>query len=156
MTKVPEWGGRLYDRPAFNGLTKSLIPPTRGVIDAVARRDQIRVLVDGLTAANTLNAIRGARWTYLHATLRPQLEAIIGAAAARTGLPPAPFAGRPRRRRGEQTLLARYPARAAAAGRLRAATSLGRTSSRMIREKWHAESLRITTPVMGGRNFAGV
>ncbi|MFA5952631.1 MAG: DUF6088 family protein [Hyphomicrobium sp.] len=45
----------LYDRPSFNKLTNQKSPPDpRGVIDAVARRDQIRVLVDGMTAANDL------------------------------------------------------------------------------------------------------
>ena len=45
----------LYDRPASNRLTGRPNPPDpRSVIDAVARRDQIRVLVDGLTAANDL------------------------------------------------------------------------------------------------------
>jgi hypothetical protein len=45
----------LYDRPSFNTLTNQKSPPDpRSVIDAVARRDQIRVLVDGMTAANDL------------------------------------------------------------------------------------------------------
>ena len=45
----------LYDQPVKNRLTGQLnAPDPRAVIDAVARRDQIRVLVDGLTAANDL------------------------------------------------------------------------------------------------------
>jgi hypothetical protein len=45
----------LYDRPVFNSLTQQQsAPDPRAVIDAVARRDQIRVLVDGMTAANDL------------------------------------------------------------------------------------------------------
>ena len=45
----------LYDRPSFNSLTQQANPPNpTAVIDAVARRDQIRVLVDGMTAANDL------------------------------------------------------------------------------------------------------
>lgn len=45
----------LYDRPAINSLTRNPNPPDpRSVIEAVARRDQIRVLVDGMTAANDL------------------------------------------------------------------------------------------------------
>jgi hypothetical protein len=45
----------LYDRPAHNELTHQANPPSpKAVIDAVARRDQIRVLVDGMTAANDL------------------------------------------------------------------------------------------------------
>lgn len=45
----------LYDRPAFNKLTQKSNPPDpRSVIDALGRRDQVRMLVDGLTAANDL------------------------------------------------------------------------------------------------------
>lgn len=45
----------LYDRPSLNSLTQKNNPPDpRQVIDAIARRDQIRVLVDGMTAANDL------------------------------------------------------------------------------------------------------
>lgn len=45
----------LYDKSIPNDLTKKPNPADpRQVIDAVARRDQIRVLVDGMTAANDL------------------------------------------------------------------------------------------------------
>ena len=45
----------LYDLPRFNKLTQKLNPPDpRSVIDAVGRRDQTRMLVDGMTAANDL------------------------------------------------------------------------------------------------------
>jgi hypothetical protein len=45
----------LYDVPRINTLTKkSAVPDYRQIIDAVARRDQVRMLVDGLTAANDL------------------------------------------------------------------------------------------------------
>jgi len=45
----------LYDQPSINGLTQKASPADpREVIEAVARRDQIRVLVDGMTAANDL------------------------------------------------------------------------------------------------------
>lgn len=45
----------LYDKPSFNSLTQRSNPPDpRQVIEAVVRRDQIRVLVDGMTAANDL------------------------------------------------------------------------------------------------------
>lgn len=45
----------LYDKPSFNSLTQKSNPPDPlQVIEAVARRDQIRVLVDGMTAANDL------------------------------------------------------------------------------------------------------
>lgn len=45
----------LYDQPSFNKLTQKPNPPDpRSVIDAVGRRDQTRMLVDGMTAANDL------------------------------------------------------------------------------------------------------
>jgi hypothetical protein len=45
----------LYDLPRYNTLTrKPTNPDPRRLIDALARRDQTRMLVDGLTAANDL------------------------------------------------------------------------------------------------------
>ncbi len=45
----------LYDRPQHNKLTgKPSAPDYREVIEAIARRDQARILVDGMTAANDL------------------------------------------------------------------------------------------------------
>jgi hypothetical protein len=45
----------LYDRPAISRLTgKSTVPDYRAVIRAVARRDNARFVVDGMTAANDL------------------------------------------------------------------------------------------------------
>jgi len=45
----------LYDQPAINSLTKRpTTPDYRAVVDALARRDQTRLLVDGMTAANDL------------------------------------------------------------------------------------------------------
>ena len=45
----------LYDSPRFNPLTGSTsVPDYRRVMDAIVRRDQIRMLVDGMTAANDL------------------------------------------------------------------------------------------------------
>ena len=45
----------LYDRPAINRLTKRPTSPDyRAVVDAIARRDRLRLLVDGMTAANDL------------------------------------------------------------------------------------------------------
>lgn len=45
----------LYYRPSLNSLTKKPAPPqTRAIVDAIARRDQARLLVDGMTAANDL------------------------------------------------------------------------------------------------------
>lgn len=45
----------LYDLPAINKLTRRpTAPDYRAVLDAIARRDQLRLLVDGMTAANDL------------------------------------------------------------------------------------------------------
>src|SRR3972149_6255176 len=45
----------LYDRPHTSALTKQLVTADyRKVLDALARRDQLRMLVDGMTAANDL------------------------------------------------------------------------------------------------------
>ncbi len=45
----------LYDRPRINSLTKRpSTPDYRAVVDAIARRDHLRVLVDGMSAANDL------------------------------------------------------------------------------------------------------
>jgi len=45
----------LYDRPKLNGLTRRPTSPDyRAVVEAIARRDQLRLLVDGMTAANDL------------------------------------------------------------------------------------------------------
>ena len=45
----------LYDSPRLNSLTKRpAVTDYRQIVDALARRDQVRMLVDGLTAANDL------------------------------------------------------------------------------------------------------
>ncbi|MDN4575077.1 hypothetical protein DBB29_13585 [Pandoraea cepalis] len=45
----------LYDRPKVNSLTKRpTTPDYRAVTEAIARRDHLRLLVDGMTAANDL------------------------------------------------------------------------------------------------------
>lgn len=45
----------LYDKPGLSKLTgKMVFPPRASFIDAIARRDKLRVLVDGMTAANDL------------------------------------------------------------------------------------------------------
>lgn len=65
----------LYDRPGLNSLTRQLsAPDPTAVIDAVARRDQIRLLVDGMTAANDLgftNAVPAKITVHTDARLRP-------------------------------------------------------------------------------------
>ncbi len=45
----------LYDKPDLNALTgKSTHPDPRSVIDALARRDSARMIVDGIIAANDI------------------------------------------------------------------------------------------------------
>ena len=65
----------LYDRPRHNPLTGHMsVPDYRQVIQAVARRDQTRMLVDGMTAANDLglsDAVPGQIVMHTDARLRP-------------------------------------------------------------------------------------
>jgi hypothetical protein len=65
----------LYDLPRLNRLTgKQTNPDPRKIIEAIARRDQIRMLVDGLTAANDLgltDAVPGKIVVHTDARLRP-------------------------------------------------------------------------------------
>ena len=65
----------LYDKPWLNKLTKQpSAPDYRSVIDAIARRDQIRILIDGMTAANDLgltNAVPAKVIVHTDARLRP-------------------------------------------------------------------------------------
>ncbi|MCP5396092.1 MAG: hypothetical protein H6918_05060 [Sphingomonadaceae bacterium] len=64
----------LYDKPGVNSLTKTKsAPDPRAVVEAVARRDQIRILVDGMTAANDLgltNAVPAK--IVVHSEARPK------------------------------------------------------------------------------------
>ena len=65
----------LYDKPYQNTLTgKSTVTDYRAVIDAIARRDQVRWLIDGMTAANTLgltNAVPAKIEVLVDARLKP-------------------------------------------------------------------------------------
>ena len=65
----------LYYRPGTNALTrKPTTADVRAIVDAIARRDQSRIVVDGLTAANDLGLTTAvpARVTVLtDARLRP-------------------------------------------------------------------------------------
>ena len=65
----------LYDQPHHNLLTGQMsVPDYRKVIQAVARRDQTRMLVDGMTAANDLglsDAVPGRIVVHTDARLRP-------------------------------------------------------------------------------------
>ena len=73
--KLSRIGRGLYYRAATNALTrKATTPDVRAIVDAVARRDQSRIVVDGLTAANDLGLTTAvpARVTVLtDARLRP-------------------------------------------------------------------------------------
>jgi Family of unknown function (DUF6088) len=65
----------LYDRPATNQLTgKPSVADYRAIIDAIARRDKTRMLVDGMTAANDLglsDAVSGQVIIQSDARLKP-------------------------------------------------------------------------------------
>jgi hypothetical protein len=65
----------LYDRPRKNQLTGKLAAPDyRAVIDAISRRDQVRILVDGMTAANDLglsDAVPGRVIVHSDSRLKP-------------------------------------------------------------------------------------
>jgi hypothetical protein len=65
----------LYDRPRTNRLTgKPAAPDYRAVIEALARRDQARMLLDGMTAANDLglsDAVPGRVVIHTDARLKP-------------------------------------------------------------------------------------
>ncbi len=65
----------LYDKPSLNSLTgKPTVPDYRAVIDAVARRDKVRCLIDGMTAANELgltNAVPAKIEILVDARLKP-------------------------------------------------------------------------------------
>jgi hypothetical protein len=65
----------LYDQPFQNALTgKSSVPDYRAIIDAIARRDQVRWLIDGMAAANMLgltNAVPAKIEVLVDARLKP-------------------------------------------------------------------------------------
>jgi len=73
----------LYDKPGISQLTgKMVFPPRSSFIDAIARRDKLRVLVDGMTAANDIGLTTAvpARTT-IHADTYPrtiEIEANAG------------------------------------------------------------------------------
>src|SRR5260370_34398354 len=65
----------LYDKPGINRLTgKPTYPDYQHVVDALARRDQVRMVVDGITAANDLgltDAVPARAVVLTDARLRP-------------------------------------------------------------------------------------
>ncbi|MBV8046218.1 MAG: hypothetical protein JO171_03645 [Paludibacterium sp.] len=61
----------LYDAPVINPLTKRPVAPDyRAILDAIARRDQIRLLVDGMTACYARGAGRSLVEGYAAGTKR--------------------------------------------------------------------------------------
>lgn len=83
-------GRGLYDKPSYNSLTQSNNhPDSQQIIEAIARRDQIRVLADGMMAANELgltNAVPSKIVVHTDARLKSitlgQLEIIFKLTAA--------------------------------------------------------------------------
>lgn len=79
----------LYDKPNVSTLTgKMVFPPRASFVDAIARRDKLRVLVDGMTAANDVGLTTAvpARST-IHADTYPrtiEIEASAGDPKATT------------------------------------------------------------------------
>ena len=65
----------LYDQPRTNALTgQNAAPDYRAVIEAVGRRDQVRLLIDGMSAANDLgltHAVPGQVVIHTDGRLRP-------------------------------------------------------------------------------------
>jgi hypothetical protein len=65
----------LYDRPRQSSVTgRPAVPDYRAVIDAIARRDHIRVVIDGMTAANDLGlttAVPAKITAFVETRLRP-------------------------------------------------------------------------------------
>jgi hypothetical protein len=65
----------LYDKPGTNRLTgKTTYPDYQRVVDALARRDQVRMVVDGITAANDLgltDAVPARAVVFTDARLKP-------------------------------------------------------------------------------------
>lgn len=89
----------LYDKPSFNTLTQKSNPPDpRQVIEAIARRDQIRVLVDGMTAANDLgltNAVPAKIVVHTDARLKSVSLGQLGIMFKPTAASKLYWAGRP-------------------------------------------------------------
>ena len=89
----------LYDKPSFNSLTQKSNPPDpRQVIEAIARRDQIRVLVDGMTAANDLgltNAVPAKIVVHADARLKSISLGQLGITFKPTAASKLYWAGRP-------------------------------------------------------------
>jgi hypothetical protein len=68
----------LYDITGTTGLTGGMLfPPRQAFIDAIARRDRLRVVVDGMTAANDLGLTPDVpAKTVIYADTQPRVMAI--------------------------------------------------------------------------------
>jgi hypothetical protein len=97
--KLRRVGTGLYDRPRINRLTgKPAAIDYRAVIDAIARRDQARILVDGMTAANDLGlseAVPGRVLIHSDARLKPIRLGNIAITFRPTSASKLYWAGRP-------------------------------------------------------------
>lgn len=73
----------LYDRPTQDPITRKWeVPPILSFVDAIARRDGLRVLVDGLTAAHALGLTSGRPFsTIVYARTRLALSRLTSAPA---------------------------------------------------------------------------
>ncbi len=89
----------LYDRPKPNSLTRQVSPPDpKAVIDALARRDGARMLVDGITAANDLgftNAVPAKVVVHTDARLTPFALGGLNITFKKTAPSKLYWAGRP-------------------------------------------------------------
>lgn len=89
----------LYDRPRMNSLTQKLnTPDPKAVIDAIGRRDNARMLVDGITAANDLgltDAVPAKVVVHTDARLTPFQIGNLSIAFKKTAPSKLYWAGRP-------------------------------------------------------------
>jgi hypothetical protein len=89
----------LYDRPRLNSLTRQPnTPDPKAVIDALARRDKSRMLVDGITAANDLglsDAVPAKVVVHTDARLTPLQIGGVSIAFKKTAPSKLYWAGRP-------------------------------------------------------------
>jgi hypothetical protein len=92
-------GRGLYDRPRLNSLTRQpSTPDPKAVIDTLGRRDNARMLVDGITAANDLglsDAVPAKVVVHTDARLSPQQFGGLSIAFKRTAPSKLYWAGRP-------------------------------------------------------------
>ena len=78
-----------YDRPSFDPVSERWkFPPVLSFVDAIARRDKLSILVDGMTAAHALGLTpSGPISTIIHANTRPRVVKIRASIGYRAGAP---------------------------------------------------------------------